>query len=303
MLSSQSVGQESIAIAQGHLEAIAAICNGRAMVIRPIDAPLLLAICSAVVASSSQPVDDLVSLKSLPEQQRQKTASKIFETMMKVLNTLVRLRKDVLLPILPQLAIVLTQLPRLFIRPLSTSLHSAQTRRLLTSFPQWLAQSFIADRRDDWLSTTKDEVTLTSEGGLNETDARQFSRLLDTLISKTASLSRKETASLLPQSAGTTTSGAVSLSRPFSKHAIYIILSYVHALLNPIPGGGGGGALRAIIPPNVRKELIPGLQSLCGVINQSERDWVLVAELLDESGKNVFKDIWRGWEQAKYRGD
>ncbi|CAO1620178.1 unnamed protein product [Sympodiomycopsis kandeliae] len=306
------LGSEGIATVQGYLEAIAAICNGRAMVIRSIDAPLLLSICSSVVATSSQTVDELLSFKlqRMQGEDRQRTASKIFETMMRILNILVRLRKDVLLPILAQLAILLTQLPRLFIRPLSTSLHSAQTRRLVASFPQWLAQSFIADDSPtDWLSTTKDQVTLTREGGLTEMDARHFSRLLDTLISKTATLSRKETASFLPFSgsnASSATSGAVSLSRPFSKHAIYIILSYVHALLNPIPGsagGGGGGALRAIIPPNVRRELLPGLQSLCGVINQSERDWVLVAELLDESGKNVFKDIWRGYEQAKYRGD
>lgn len=288
------------------LTAIATICNGRAMVIRPQDATLLLAIASRAVAPSLLTLSSLEahleSARASPLADRIAHSSAIFTTILDILNTLVRLRKDLLLPLLPQLSILLTQLPRLFVRPLSTSLHSTQTRRLLTSYPLWLARTFVVAEASQttWLASGDADITLTSEGGLTQSDARYFARILDTITSKTTAMSRREAATANANLNSGKAGGAESLSKPFSKHAIYVILAYINAVLT---AGGASGSLRAFIPPHVRNEMRQGLAALCQVINESERDWILATELLDDGGKNLLKDIWRQWDQQRYKGE
>lgn len=300
-----------------HLEALSTICTGRVMVLRNTDAPIVLSILSLVVSppsSSSHSV--LRNALSTPLSTRRTLAQEIFTATLDIVNTLIRLRKDILKPVLPQLSLLLTQMPRLFVRPTmaSTSTRSRQMRVFLASCPIWLARSFVADRSGPLASVdaNEDEETslmLDSAGGLNSANARQFARVLDTLTSKSA-VSASASASHrghAPSSSGDT-SQTDSLARPISKHAIYILTSYIHALLHPIPTSSSSGnastsVMRALIPPDTRKELLTGLQSLCGVINESERDWILAVDVLDDAGKGVFKEVWRAWEGERYKGE
>lgn len=292
----------------GSLFAIESVCNGRAMLIRPIDATLLLSILSDVLSAKSEGK----ALAALALSSPAITPSKILSTVVNVTGSIIRLRMDVLVPILPQLCALLVQMPPLFRKPLPNA-SSAQRRRLYATLPSWLDASNEASTA---ASQEPAPATSALEGGLGTEDARDFARLLDTLTAKTSSLhgpahgqgnhalARKNTAISARGSKGE--SGTTSsLAKPFSKHAIYVILSYIHALLPST-------ALGSHIPTRVKATLRTGCVGLCGIVGEVERDWILGgSELLGGvgeegaaagAGKGVLKDLWREWERSRYKG-
>lgn len=278
------------------LRTVHQVSSGRAMVFRPADIGIFLSILSHVLA----PAGPALTI------QRAKAdaglAQAILSTIISVLSDLVRLRKDLLVPIMPQLVMVLSQLPPLFRQPLLQASWT-QRQRLSSHLPPWL--SFVDDEKE-----SADNVA--QQSLLGAAEAREISRLFVTLTAKSASSlhltsdgrGHAVSSSGVPRGrknltvSGKTTAGVDSLARPLSKHAIYIILAYVQSLLNPSG---------SFVSPSIKRELTPGLVSLCGVVSSDtlERDWVLASgDLLDQGGKTVFKDeIWSKYERTKYRGD
>ncbi|PWN23241.1 hypothetical protein BCV69DRAFT_292511 [Microstroma glucosiphilum] len=246
-------------------------------------------------------------------------ARAIFSSVVGTVGTLIRLRKELLLPILPQLAIVLSQLPALLRKP-APGLTGLQRARVLDTMPDWLADAWSVRDGDDLdLVNDVEGSSDSSQEVLGESHAREFSRLLEGITSKTTSgRTRREAAAAASGGYGAHGSKVDSLSRPFSKHAVYVILAYIHALLDGSSsdvtslsslgmGAGMGmgdiaGSASSYLDRRVKRELLVGLSNLCGIIDESERDWVLVSDLLDEAGKSVFKEIWRSWERGRYKG-
>ncbi|KAJ7655049.1 Urb2/Npa2 family-domain-containing protein [Mycena polygramma] len=97
-------------------------------------------------------------------------------------------------------------------------------------------------------------------------EGKALARLLETLTTKTTVRSH---------SSSTDAQRAESLARPFSKHAAYIIQAYIDAMNDPL----------CILPAELRKELRPGLFALCNMLNDHNRDAMMVSAL-DAGGKD-----------------
>ncbi|TFK57438.1 hypothetical protein OE88DRAFT_1651155 [Heliocybe sulcata] len=84
---------------------------------------------------------------------------------------------------------------------------------------------------------------------------------------------------------------AESLAKPFSKHAAYVLQAYIEAMNDPL----------CVMPSEVRKELYPGLFALCDMMNDHNRDAMMVSAL-DSGGKATLKSLWKDYEKQKYVG-
>lgn len=293
----------------GAVQAVETVCHGRSIVLRPTDAGLLLALLSDVLAHKSRAGVRHHALQSSTVAD----ARAIFSSVIGTVGTLIRLRKELLLPILPHVAIVLSQMPGLLRKP-APGLTGIQKSRVLETMPDWLADAWnVGDVDDLDLANDVEGAADSSHEVLGESHAREFSRLLEGITAKTTSgRSRREAAAVGGH--GGAAGKVDSLSRPFSKHAVYVILAYIHSLLDgsssgmaSLDGLGMGmgefaGTSSSYLDRRVKRELLVGLCNLCGIIDESERDWVLVSDLLDEAGKSVFKEIWRSWERGRYKG-
>lgn len=114
-------------------------------------------------------------------------------------------------------------------------------------------------------------------------EGRALARLLTTLTSK--SIVRTH------QTSSTENQKAESLAKPFSKHAAYVLKAYIDAMNDPL----------CILSLDLRKELQPGLFSLCDMMSEHSRDAMMVS-LLDAGGKVVMKGLWKEYEKQKYVG-
>ncbi|KAF8213299.1 Urb2/Npa2 family-domain-containing protein [Mycena galopus ATCC 62051] len=112
-------------------------------------------------------------------------------------------------------------------------------------------------------------------------EGKALARLLETLTTKTTPRSHSSTDA----------QRAESLARPFSKHAAYVIKAYIDSMNDPL----------CILPAELRKELRPGLFALCGMLNDHNRDAMMVSAL-DAGGKTIMKDLWTEYEKQKYVG-
>ncbi|KAJ6574877.1 Urb2/Npa2 family-domain-containing protein [Mycena capillaripes] len=113
-------------------------------------------------------------------------------------------------------------------------------------------------------------------------EGKALARLLETLTTKTT---------IRSHSSATDAQRAESLARPFSKHAAYIIKAYIDAMNDPL----------CILPAELRKELRPGLFALCNMLNDHNRDAMMVSAL-DGGGKTIMKNLWTEYEKQKYIG-
>lgn len=295
----------------GTVQAVETVCHGRSIILRPTDAGLLLALLSSILSHKGRVGTRHIAVQGSAVAD----ARAIFSSVVGTVGTLIRLRKELLLPILPHVAIVLSQLPALLRKP-APGLTGTQRCRVLETMPDWLADAWSIDEGDDVALASEVEGDADpSQEVLGESHAREFSRLLEGITAKTTSgRSRREGA--VSGGHGATANKVDSLSRPFSKHAVYVILAYIHALLDGSSSGmtslgslGLGMGMGDIasssvsyLDRRVKRELLVGLCNLCGIIDESERDWVLVSDLLDEAGKSVFKEMWRMWERGRYKG-
>lgn len=117
---------------------------------------------------------------------------------------------------------------------------------------------------------------------LGPEEAKALARLLATLTTKTVVRSYASSSEIQKQE---------SLAKPFSKHAAYVLKSYIEAMNDPL----------CVLPAEIRKELQPGLFCLCDVLNDHSRDAMMVSAL-DAGGKTTMKTLWKEYEKQKYIG-
>ncbi|KAF8527957.1 Urb2/Npa2 family-domain-containing protein [Hysterangium stoloniferum] len=229
---------------RGHtLEFIQCHFTDRAATLKPSDAMYTLLILSKM-------------LTGCPEHDAH-TSTSIFKAIIYILDTMIRLRRDLLNPLLPQLAIVLRQLMTL-VRCVRPHLGSKQHRLVADTLPRWINPS----------------------EALGSDDARALSRLLSAFTTK-----------YLIRGYDTHEQKATSLARPFARHAPYVLLAYIQMMNDPL----------SMVAMSVRRELEPGLFSLCTMMGEHGRD-TLMMQSLDVGGKALLKSIWKEYNKQRYIG-
>jgi hypothetical protein len=179
------------------------------------------------------------------------------------MSTLVRLRRDLVVYTLPHLAHVLRQL--LFaLRNLRPQLGGKQSKLVTDSLPLWVN---VAMRP------------------LGAEEAKVLARLLSALTVKTVPRFHRHAVS------ANEPPKAESLAKPFSKHAAHVLTSYIEAANDPL----------CVFPLEMRKELQPGLFSLCDMLGDRDRDAMTVSAL-DADGIVTLKTLWRDYDRQKYAG-
>ncbi len=177
-----------------------------------------------------------------------------------------RLRQDLVLGFLPQLALLLARLCTLF-----RQLRRSSSGRIEASGTQRRAL-----RRD--LPTWLDPVLVPP---LSHHEARNLSRLLSNLVVKNVSLKHRSSG----------TAKAESLARAFSKHATYVLVAYLRSLT------GTGATVEA----EVRAELEVGMMTVCEVMGTRQRDAAMVG-WCDAAGRVLLKRLWGVYEKQRYKG-
>lgn len=153
-------------------------------------------------------------------------------------------------------------------------------RQLIASIRQLRPQlggkqrKVVTDTLPIWLNTAEP---------LQVDEVKSLSRLLTSITSK----------SIVRTYRGPTADNqkAESLATPFSKHAAYVLKAYIDAMNDPL----------CVFPLDLRRELQPGLFSLCDMITEHSRDAMMVSAL-DAGGKATMKALWKEYEKQRYVG-
>ncbi|KIK46276.1 hypothetical protein CY34DRAFT_800619 [Suillus luteus UH-Slu-Lm8-n1] len=227
------------------LEFVARQCSDRPAALRPVDPGPIHALLSKILCGSS--IHDST------------TTPAVFHTSITILNALVRLRRDLVVHILPHLGMVLRQLVSCT-RSLRPQLAAKQSRIVTDTLPSWIAPS----------------------EPLGVPEARTLARLFTSLTTKSVPRAHMQPSA---------EQKAESLSKPFAKHAAYVVTAHIDAVNDPL----------CVMPADVRRELEPGLFSLCEMMGTHSRDAVMVSAL-DAGGKSVMKALWKEYEKQRYIG-
>jgi Urb2/Npa2 family len=126
------------------------------------------------------------------------TAKNVFHEIVAIANALIRLRRDLVLPTLPHLGMVLRQLVMTMRSP-RAQLGGKQSKIVTDTFPSWINPS----------------------QPLGSEDAKALARLFATLTTKTI---------VRVYGTGSDVQKAESLGRPFGKHASYVLVAYIEAM-------------------------------------------------------------------------
>lgn len=237
------------------VEAVGRVCQSRARLLRPFDVPRILAVLGLVVAPRDTPSPAVAV-----------DADGVYSGVCTALHALVRQRKDLLMPCLPQLTDLLAQQGRLLSRLVRQHPGQATLREVSAQMPAWL----------DVLHAP-----------LGVAAARAWARLLTELGAKTAVAHPVFKAARVDRPSATE-----SIRKPMTKHAVHILVAYVRCVtMGP-----------TTIPVALRQELQPGLFTICDLCGEYERDAAL-KNMLDASGQLIFKSLWRDYERQRYRGD
>lgn len=113
-------------------------------------------------------------------------------------------------------------------------------------------------------------------------DTKTLARLFETLTTKTI---------IRIYGSAPDIQKAESLARPFGKHASYVLVAYIEAMNDPF----------CVISSDTRKELSPGLFALCDMLNDHDRE-ALMLSALDVGGKMTMKELWKEYEKQRYVG-
>lgn len=118
---------------------------------------------------------------------------------------------------------------------------------------------------------------------LGAEEARVLARLLEGLTAKTSVR--------VPTGPATAPAKAESLAKAFAKHAAYVLKAYVDAMGMPL----------VVLALDVRRELLPGLFALCGMVSEHSRDALMVSAL-DGGGRATLKALWKEYDKQRYVG-
>ncbi|KAF9535580.1 Urb2/Npa2 family-domain-containing protein [Crepidotus variabilis] len=191
------------------------------------------------------------------------TSINVFHGLISILTTLIRLRRDLVTLCLPHLGMILQRLI-CCTKGCRPNLGAKQTSLVMGTLPKWISAS----------------------EPLGTEAAKALARLLE-------SLTVKSTIRTISSSNQTDYhQKAESLSKPFSKHAAYVLKAHIEAMNDPL----------CILTLDVRKELRPGLFALCGMMSEHGRDTLMVSGGFGDGGKTVLKAVWQDWEATRYTG-
>lgn len=130
----------------------------------------------------------------------------------------------------------------------------------------------------------------TSDRPLGPQESKALSRLLTTLSTKSV-IRTYNNATHGTSALSIDSQKPESLARPLSKHVAYVLQAYIEVVNDPL----------CVLSSEVRKELMPGLFVLCGIMGEHARDALMVSAL-DGGGKIVLKGLWREYEKQRYIG-
>ena len=130
------------------------------------------------------------------------TSTTIFHSILAVVGAVIRLRRDLVILMLPHLGMVLRQLI-MSIRGMRSQLGSKQSKVVADTLPKWINPSC----------------------PLSTDEGKALARLLVTLTTKSIIRSHIPSAD---------THKAESLARPFSKHAAFVLKAYIGVMNDPL---------------------------------------------------------------------
>lgn len=146
----------------------------------------------------------LLSKSLLPSSVHDETTSTpTFHKIVSILGALIRLRRDLVMPHLPHLGMVLRQL-MMSIRNCRPQLGAKQSTLVANTLPIWV----------------------NVKQPLGPEEAKAFARLLEALATKTTIRSHSSLNTDAPK--------AESLAKPFSKHAAFVLEAYIDAMNDPL---------------------------------------------------------------------
>jgi hypothetical protein len=183
-----------------------------------------------------------------------------------LLMHLIRLRRDLVAHCLPHVAFILSRMIEI-LRVVRPDLGARQRRSVTDALPSWIDPS----------------------APLSGASAKVLARVVTNLVTK--SVVRTGQSHQYAEVAGAQKVQAQSLAQPFSKHAPYVLVAYLRALLDPL----------SFMPADVRRELEPALFALCDIMGEYGRDAIMTA-MLDDSGKVMMKLLWREYDKQRYVG-
>ncbi|KAI6146732.1 Urb2/Npa2 family-domain-containing protein [Pisolithus tinctorius] len=192
------------------------------------------------------------------------TSFATFHCIVSIAGSLVRMRRDIVIHTLPHLAFVLHRL-LLIIRRMRPQLGAKQSKLVAGTLPSWISPS----------------------QPLGIAESRALSRLLTALTVKTV----PHTHTTQHTAIAAETQKAESLAKPFAKHVGHVLLAYIDSMNNPL----------CILTPDIRREVEPGLFSLCEMLGEYNRGALMVSAL-DSGGKTLMKSLWREYEKQRYVG-
>ena len=187
------------------------------------------------------------------------TSADIFQEIVGITSAFIRQRRDLVLPALPHLSMVLQRLVTM-VRATRPGLGAKQARTVANTFPFWV----------------------NSKQPLGISEVKTLSRLLVSLTTKT-------TARLV--GSAQENQKMESLTRPFGKHASYVLVAYAQAMNDPL----------CVVYASIRKELYPGLFALCEMLSDHDREAMMLSAL-DGGGKATMKMLWTDYKKQKYVG-
>jgi hypothetical protein len=216
------------------------------------------------------------------------TAHPHLVSLLSLVNTLVRHRRDLVINVLPQVMKLYARIFVLFGAPRARGSTGASAdraiRRIKTDWPSWLVED-------------------TAES-LGAEDARLFARALVTLSSRTT---------IRSTSTSSTNTGAGTMIGQLSKHAPVLLIAYVRAVAHPL----------YTIPASSRHELVPGIAAMCeavvaggksmlgglGAGGNENRSAESIGEAFGlgegpggEGELVLWGDMWRAWRRSRYVG-
>ena len=129
---------------------------------------------------------------------------------------------------------------------------------------------------------------------LGAAEAQLLSRLLISLTTKTLLHKRRRRRDDDDDAAAKATSKIVSLIGPLSKHAPFLLVSYLHLAVDS----------SAPIPAATRAELQPGLREVLGAMGKHEKEALMKGLLRDgdEPEREILRSLWKSWERERYKG-
>ncbi|GJN90281.1 hypothetical protein Rhopal_003289-T1 [Rhodotorula paludigena] len=255
------------------------VCGERPLLLSRFNISSVFSIVSHILRPTSGPSSNYDS-KAVP-------ASQLFQALVSTVGHVVRHRKDHVASLFPLLVTAVTGFLSILRRaglgtlgtgPVldepsdgSTAPGQRAEREARITFPAWV-----------WEAGAR---------GIGRDEAKAVGRLLGSLTAKTTTTTAsKRKGGVTAEDHLTNT----SLTAPLSKHAPFLLLSYLRACVHPT----------CPIPSALRNELQGGWFEVMDAMGKWERE-ALMKGLLgedEEAERGVLRGMWKSWEKERYRG-